>query len=496
MGKFNSSSKLETYENGSAYRTEDEDAWRDMLFGWFVEPSFYEGKSDKLLRFEHLTDKMIKSHGPETVANMCTFARNVLGMRSASCIVAAVLNDSAFSGKRDFYRRYFRRPDDVAELLSYIDSKGSKPSHALIRGACGYVSSLDEYTLSKYRLQDKQWSMIDIVNVVHAKSDAISKLKNDDLKLAETWENTAFEAKDDCEKASMWADLVRNDKLGTMALTRNLRNILMYCKDEKYDDVFDIIESRLKDTEAIKKSLMFPYRFYSAYQAIRSSASIFPLRYRDPSNPIKFSGHENKTIEAVKSAFCCAIENVPPYSGSTAIILDASASMSYTPISSNSTETPMSVGCVYATMLKLLNPGSELIAFASESKLIDLNINENNVFDLCSEIERLNIGYGTNLAPAINMLSRHHERVFIISDMQAMDKDDKCRSALAEYRRKYGDCKVYSFDLGGYAKSPFDDKGDGIIHLAALNDAIFKLIEIVESGSTVFDYVNEFYAVS
>lgn len=495
MGKFNISDKPETYEHGSANAVEEENQWRDMLFGWFVEPSFYEGKSDKLLRFDRLTRKMIKTHGPETVANMCTYSRNVLGMRSASCIVAAVLNDFTFEGKRDFYRRYFRRPDDVAELLSYIESNSGKPSHALIRGACGYVNSLDEYTLSKYRLNDKQWSMLDIVNVVHAKSGAISKLKNGTLELAETWENTAFEASDDNEKADMWADLVRNDKLGTMALTRNLRNILMYCQDAKYDDVFDIIEGRLKDTNAIKKSLMFPYRFYSAYKSILGSHGVTPRLYRVWSKHMKIREQENKIIDAIKYAFCNSIDNIPSFSGSTAIILDASESMNCTTISSNSVETPMSIGCIYATMLKLMNPDAELIAFASMAKRVDIDVNENNVFSLYDEVLKLKLGYATCLTPAIDLLSRHHDRVFIISDMQAMDRDLSCRSALEKYREKYGECEVYSFNLGQYAMSPFDDKGDGIIHLTALNDAIFKLIEIVESGSTIFDYINEFYAV-
>ena len=140
--------QLKSYEGGAVYAKTPVDEWMNMLFSSFMEDQFYESAKDQQEKFKNLTQKMADTYGYEFVAKAAVFARNKLGMRSISQFVASWLNDYKFENKRAFYRNFMHRPDDVAEIFAAVDQLGSKRSHALVRGASDYISSLNEYTIS------------------------------------------------------------------------------------------------------------------------------------------------------------------------------------------------------------------------------------------------------------------------------------------------------------------------------------------------------------
>ena len=156
MAKFNqktvSTPNAVSYEGGNVYAKSPIEEWLNFLFSSYLEDKFYEKAGRQLSRFHNLTIKMIETYGPEFVAKAAFFARNELGMRSVSQYVAGILNAYQFADKRAFFRNYCHRPDDVAEILSILDSLKIKRSHAAIRGFSDYLSSLSPYTLGKYKL--------------------------------------------------------------------------------------------------------------------------------------------------------------------------------------------------------------------------------------------------------------------------------------------------------------------------------------------------------
>lgn len=84
------------------------------------------------------------------------------------------------------------------------------------------------------------------------------------MSLAEpvTWER-ALSARGNT--AEVWEDLFRLNAVPFMATLRNLRNIILRCCN---DETHQRIVSRLRNEEQVAQSRQFPYRFYSAREAV------------------------------------------------------------------------------------------------------------------------------------------------------------------------------------------------------------------------------------
>ena len=478
MANFNKvkihDSKTVSYEGGTVYKKSPVDEWMNLLFSSFMEDKFYESAEDQQERFEELTQKMADTYGYEFVAKAAFFARNELGMRSISQFVASWLNDKSFENKRAFYRNFMRRPDDVAEIFAAIDQLNGKRSHALVRGAADYISSLNEYTLAKYKLNSRNYNMYDVINITHAHSHAIDLYKAGELKSADTWEVNISAKSDKTERDQEWKRLVEEHKLGYMALIRNLNNILAV---EDIDNAWIVgyLVPQIINKEAIQKSLMFPYRFYTAYKNLNI--------------------HNHYVDSALGTAFVYAsTHNMPYLEGNSAILLDVSGSME-SPISINSNITIKEVGACFAISLYLANPKSSIIKFGNRAKFVTKLNKLENPFTLIDYLcDNENCGFGTEIVPAFDLLNqkrRSFERIFIISDMQVMDNSWYGNSSVKAYHKYFKNKVCYSFDLGGYRTqllSPQDD----IKYVTALNDQVLKFIGLLESGIDLVKYINGF----
>lgn len=470
--------QAKSYEGGLVYDKSPVDAWVNMLFSSFMENTFYESAEDQQERFEELTQIMADTYGYEFVAKAAVFARNELGMRSISQFVAAWLNDKSFENKRAFYRNFMHRPDDVAEIFAAVDQLNSKRSHALVRGASDYISSLNGYMLAKYKLSSRTYNMYDIINITHAHSHEIDLYKAGKLTAADTWEVNISAKSNKTERNMEWKRMVEDHALGYMALIRNLNNIL---DNSEIDNTWiqDILVPQITNKEAIHKSLIFPYRLYTAYKnlAIR-----------------------NLFVEAaLGEAFAiAAVDNAPHLDGGSAIILDVSGSMSDR-ISYNSDVTRKEVGACFAIALWLANPTCPVIKFGSYAKFeVRLNYLDNPFVLIKYLCDNDNCGYGTDIVPALNLLHREiyddtYKRIFIISDMQVMDH--RCwldrRSVVTVYHNYFGTKPCYSFDLGNYHTQLLSPH-DHIRYITSLSDQVFKFIGLLESGTNLVDYINTF----
>ena len=482
MSKFNATKRpaqpdTVTYEGGAAFTKNLEDDWANSLFSSYLEDGFYESREKRMERYIGLTRAMIEKYGPAFVARAAEFSRNRLGMRSISQLTAALVNPFYFMGKRDFYRNCMHRPDDVSEIFSILDSLGEKPSHALVRGAGDYLSSIDGYLLDKYRMTNKAWSMFDLINVTHAHSSAIDKMKDGTLNKADTWEQKISGSNSKEEKEENWRKLVEGGKLGYLALIRNLNNILD-CEFCSHDWLSEYLYSQITNSVAIKKSLVFPYQIYCAYKNLKQR----PLAL----------------VNALDTAFRMAIGNVPNLSGTSCVILDVSGSM-FTPISSHSDMLIVEVGAVYATMIYLSNKDSTFIKFGTFAKECQYG-RLDNVFDLIQKMQDNDgCGYCTDIIPAISGLYKHYDRIFIISDMQVMGDSSwgntgSPYNTLRTYQRKYGRTTLYSFDLGNYSSQIENPACGNLFYMTALNDSVFKVLEFFEmGGKNLVDYINTHY---
>ncbi len=487
MARFSNKIKNVTYEGAKAVEKSLDQEWVNALCSSFLNGGFYESAESQTSRYVRFTRDMVAARGPQFVSKAAVFSRNVLGMRSVSALTAAILNEYKFEGKRDFYKEFFRRPDDVAEVFGAVDMLGGKRSHALVRGACDYLSSLSEYSLGKYKLAGRTYNMYDLINLTHAHSAAIEKYKNGTLPVPETWE-TVISAADAKEKGAAWEYLVENGKLGYMALLRNLRNI--YNNVDKPASWWEEhVFSRLIDADQIKKSLVFPYRLYVAYRELESTL---------PSGSGKFLAVCKTSLGL---AFLRSINNLPLLEGDNLLAVDVSGSMG-DPISPKSDITLKEVGACYAAMLLLGGGFSDYVKFGTKAAMYTpRDFSASNIFDQIDDMANNDdLGCATcvnEIWPLIKGAS--YDRIFIISDMQVMDEkgaaDICCWSSssdmtFGDYCESAGETpKVYTFDLGQYHNEPASFGGN-INYFTALSETTLKFISLLESGVSICDYID------
>ena len=508
MSHFNGTANSnQTYEGGEATPKSLEQEWTNMIFSSFLQDGFYETKEQYTARMMQLNNAIINKYGANFATHALDYVRNTLGMRTTASLLAAQLNGHQFEGKRNAFANYFRRPDDISETFAAIDEIGGKRSHALIRGASDYLSNLSDYTLGKYKMKGHTYNMFDLINLTHAHSKTIDKYKSGELKAPDTWEVRISTAKDADDRAKNWYDLVVGNKLGYLALLRNLRNIIGVMS---YQDIKDYLVPQIVNKEAIKKSLVFPYQIYNAYKAIAVGEDTSWYDYEEwyeeqysPSSFYEDSVEESKSkdllVNALNNAFIYSIENVPALDGKNCVILDVSGSMS-SPWSP--TLSIIEVSAVYATAIILKNiENSQIIKFASEAKVVDPVKdfeNINTVFDIIYLLAKGdNIGYGTNLDKVTPFLDNYYDSIFLFSDMQVMESDGYMPYREVSYFRDY--CKhnpntpIFSFDLGNYHQRVKTGL-DNIYPITTLSPNVFDFISLVKEGKTLIDVINEAYS--
>lgn len=483
MSKFNAKSTpamAKSYEGADLYEKSLEEEWVNFLFSSMMQDGFYESADEQMDRYFDLTKRMIERHGPVFAAKAACFARQELGMRSISEFTAAMLNDYQFETKRDFYKHYFRRPDGVAEVFAAVESLGSKRSHALVRGAGDYLSSLGEYQISKYKMNGKEYNLFDLINITHAHSTAIDAYKRGTLAAADTWENRISNAGSKEARDENWREMAEKNKLGYLALIRNLNNIIEAAPSVEW--IEEQVCPQIENIDAIRKSLVFPYQIYTAY---------------------KFCEQVPMCIMAsLDKAFRYSVSNMPQFEGSTAIVLDVSGSME-APISEKSRISIKEAGAVYAAAILYANPSSCFVKFGDRAREFDMSF-KSNMFNLIMNMQKNDgLGYGTRVTSAFDILDkvdRDFDRIFIISDMQTMD----CRSWLWSYQgtdtvsvsnrylAKHKKTHIYSYDLGNYHTQITSPDSGRITLLTALNEKVFDMIRMKEKGTSLIDLINDY----
>lgn len=484
MSKFNAKSTpamAESYEGATLYEKSLEEEWVNFIFSSLMQDGFYESANEQMERYTDLTKRMIEKYGPVFAAKAACFSRNELGLRSISEYTAALLNDYQFGTKREFYKHYFRRPDGVAEVFAAIQSLGQKRSHALVRGAGDYLSSLGEYQISKYKMEGKEFNLFDLINITHAHSAAIDAYKKGTLGAADTWENRISNAGSKEKRDENWREMVENYKLGYLALIRNLNNIVEAAPSIAWLERY--VCPQVENREAIKRSLVFPYQIYTAYKYLNQAPMCI--------------------MAALDKAFRISVSNMPELEGASAIVLDVSDSMSRF-ISDKSYISIKEAGAVYAAAILHANPNSCFIKFGDRAKTMMVSF-KSNMFDLIDAmVDNGGCGFGTDIVPAMHLLEdtgKDFKRVFLISDMQVMAEhrgswwgnySGSPVSAVNRYLADHADTHIYSFDLGNYHTQVASPDSGRITLMTALNEKVFDMIRLREQGTSLIDIINDY----
>ncbi|MCX7641294.1 MAG: TROVE domain-containing protein, partial [Elusimicrobiales bacterium] len=439
-----------------------------MLLSCFIENQYYRSKDETIKELVELINKISDK---KFIAKTALYARNEFGMRSVSHIVAAELaycmRGLGNDWKVKFFEKIIHRVDDALEIFAYYLTKYGKKGipNALKRGIAKALANFNEYHLAKYKNENKNVSLIDLVNLCHIKpqeknKEAFYKLMHKQLKNTETWESILSEvgkkAKTEEElnnlKSEAWKYLILNKKLGYMALIKNLRNIIKYIKDE---NILDEVVNQIKDEKSIKESLILPFRFYNAIEALKN-----------------YPGTQ-KIITAISDALDLSLSNVPKFPGKTLVALDQSGSMK---------GKVAILSSLLAAILSKVND-ADLIRFSDYAEYMNYPKNIPTVSLMESLLDNF-LDCGTNFENIFLLIKdRPYDRIILISDMQPWDGNDSgsVRNVYNSYKKlSNSDPFIYSYDITGYGNISFSQNNDKIFVLSGFNPNIFDVMKLLE----------------
>lgn len=459
MSKFNQKSegtKTVNLAGGQAYSQSAELELLSILLTSFANDQFYRSANDT---FDQLK-KLIERCDKKFVAQAAIYARTQFGMRSISHVVASELakHISGETWAKDFYSRIIYRPDDMMEIISYHTANNGKIPASMKKGLAKAFDKFDRYSLAKYRGEGKGYKLIDIVNLVHPipiekNADAINALVKGDLKSFDTWETelsktgqgTTEEEKADLRK-DVWVKLIREKKIGYFALLRNLRNII-----EQAPEIISEALETLTNEAIIKKSLVLPFRFITAYEEIEKLTEGKIVR---------------DVLIALNKAVDISVNNVPKFDGETLVVLDESGSME---------GKPAVIGSLFSAILVKSN-NADFITFSDNARYRNVNPMDSAI--TIAESIRFASG-GTNFHSIFHTANKKYDRIIILSDMQGWIGYNAPTAEFNRYKAlTEANPFIYSFDLQNYGSMQFPEKN--VFCLAGFSEKVFDIMRLLE----------------
>ena len=420
MGKFNikkSTTRTTNLAGGAAYKLDLKSELVHAVLTTFLDDKYYESGGE---RQDRIVD-LIKKNKPEFVAKLAYVARTEYNLRSVSTLLLGEL--SKVHKGDDLVKRAIvastTRVDDLTELLALV---GTPIPKQVKRGVRNALFKFGRYALAKYKGEGKAVSLVDLFNLVHPKVQhaneeqklAWKDLMEGNLKSFDTWEVELAGAKNDEERKEKLSNLVLTNKIGYMALLRNLNNIIKYgCSSE----VIKHAAERLSDKEEVAKSKQLPFRFVTAYENVASNRIL---------------------TDAIPQAMEHAVSNVPDLPGATLIAIDTSGSMSGDPIGKAS---------IFGAALAKRN-NSDVVLYDTRIKKFKVS-SHSTVIDIANNIKREAMGGGTYTGIVFNNAKKVYDRIIILSDNQSWSGD--AQQAYNEYKTRLScDPFVYAVDIAGY----------------------------------------------
>ncbi|MFE5023461.1 TROVE domain-containing protein [Streptomyces sp. NPDC056656] len=475
--------------------------------------AFYESADDRDDRYSTLV-RQLAVEDPEWTAGLLGWLRGEGNMRTAALVGAAEFVKARIDAGEPGHSRQvvdsvLQRADEPGELLGYWTSRyGRRLPKPVKRGIADAVQRLyNERSLLKYDTDSKGYRFGDVLNLAHpapaadkpwqgelfqhaldrrhGNAEEIPErlrtlharerlmrvpveerhalLTTDTGRLAEaamTWESLAGWLQRPMDAAA-WEAVIPS--MGLMALARNLRNF-----DEAgvSDEVAGRVAARFADPEEVRRSRMFPFRFWAAYKHAPS------LRW----------GH------ALERALAHSLAGVPALPGRSLILVDRSPSMFpgcawSTP---HRSDIPLAEqAAVFGAALAMRAELPTLVEFGMESRRVNFR-RGGSVLRLVEEFGQIS---GTDIPTAVKKHFCGHDRVVVVTDEQTrpgwFPSNAEGFGGMAETEIDAlvpRDVPVHMWNMAGYKVGATPSGGANRHAFGGLTDQAFRLIPLVERG--------------
>lgn len=461
-----------------------------------LSDNFYENAGTRLSRIRELVAK----NDALFTAKLAIYAREQMHLRSVPLVLAVELaaqhnGDGLVAALTE---RVVQRADEITELLSYYALSNArtetkqlnKLSKQLQKGLAAAFNSFDEYQFAKYN-RATNISLKDALFIVHpkAKDEAqqalFNKIVNDTLQTPYTWETELSalgqQLYDNAELKTLavkikWEELVNSNKLGYMALLRNLRNIL---NAGVSNDALNKACAYLANNKAVANSKQLPFRFLAAYREL--------MQVTD--------GRTGKVLDALEKAVLQSAVSIDGFDENTSVVIaaDMSGSMQ-APISAKSTVQRYEVGLILAMLLQSRCANVVTGIFGQTYKRVALP--HLNILASTNKLAGMigDVGHSTNGYLVIaDLLQRRKvvDKVMLFTDMQLWN--DNSSTSIADlwkqYKKLAPQAKIYLFDLAGYGNAPLNVMNDDVYLISGWSDKIFSVLSAVEKGRNAVEVI-------
>lgn len=331
---------------------------------------------------------------PERTLQIASALRNEDFMRSTPQVILVRAALSPATKGTGLVRRYApeicRRGDEPAAGFAYfLDEYGRKTPlpNALKKAWRDALESFDDYVLAKYRLERNAVKTVDVVNLTHAHSESIDRLKRDELRQKDTWESVV-------SNGGSWRDAAKITP--HMATLRNLRNFA------QNGVAIGEIADRLRD--GVRGGKQLPFRYYAAYKALDG-----------------YPAWQDLAEECLEISFA----NAPRFKGRVASLSDNSGSAWGTLTSELGSMHVAEIGNLMGVIAGKCADEGWLYVFGDRLARTPVRKNS-SVFDLCDKAEQAGQGIGGATENGIWLFfdrairaREHWDHIFVYSDMQA-----------------------------------------------------------------------------
>lgn len=361
---------------------------RTVMANMLFEDNFYEAGIDAATRIQALVKKVSFEDG----AQIAIEAREQMKLRHVPLLLTRELLRN-HSGRKvgDLVARVIQRPDELGELLAlYWKENKNAPLPAQLKiGLARALKKFNEYSLAKYN-RDGAVKLRDVLFLSHAKPDdeeqvaLFKRIAENALVTPDTWE---VQLSGGADKKATFERLIGENKLGALALLRNLRGMIEVGVSE------DIIRQGLS---AMKVERVLPFRFISAAR------------------------HAPRLEDALELAMFKCLESLPKLTGKTALLIDHSGSMQAT-VSAKSDISRFDAAAALAMILRETAERVRVFTFADHM----IEVPPRRGYALVEAVRAVINPTATRLGAAVRKVYEVYpecDRIIVITDEQSQDR--------------------------------------------------------------------------
>lgn len=455
------------YEGGLAFKVTPElELVQRCCAAMMGEPKFYESGKDDLRVIRELSEKT----NTDFLLSLAHYVRKEMKLRTSAILLytlAAMRGSEHFtpnhkSNVRDYGPKVLIRADEPSEAIGawlalHSGQKQKRWSRSFLKGIADALGTFDEYQLAKHDHGGASVKLRDVIQIVHPKpkdeeqAALYKRALEGTLKTPETWETKLSATKGE-SKQQAWDDIA--EKMGLMALVRNLRNF----EQQKAEKAIKIAIEKLGNSNIVQKSRMLPFRFLEAINHVSATS----------------------LQDALRGAVELSVANMPKWPGKTAVFVDLSGSMEWE-ASRQSGITLKRIASLMGAMSLHMSDEAFVGGFACEYKRVKLS-KRDSILSNAEKIAALQVGGSTNAYLAIEDLlirKEKYDRVVIFTDMQTYDSLSSGRSVAAawrQYARQFPKAVLFNCNLSGYGTAHIPENEPNVVHLTGWSEGIMDFI--------------------